>query len=156
MHATDAHSTACMPDLNVLYHRYITCRYRLLYKMWDPDRCVVIISPNVDFARTSASHPVVESQKNLDDLSDTFGSEGGTETTTQVGQENFIDVVEFYASEEESGDDILTEKVTSNEEIPNGINPGIPPIPREPDAPAHQPCCTEVEQLAETAGTLPH
>ena len=63
--------------------------------------------------------------------------------------------MKFYASEEESDDDIPAEKVTSNEEAPNGINPGVPLIPREPDAPAHQIHCMEVEQLVEVAGPPP-
>ena len=40
-------------------------------------------------------------------------------------------------------------------DAPNGISPGVPLIPREPDCPAHCHCCSEVECLADGAGPPP-
>ena len=113
--------------------------------MWDPIKRMVVISRNVDFAGTSVPHSVIETREDLGGLRNAFEDEGGVNTSIQVGFERSTETVECYASEEESDDDVLTEKAISDEEAPNGIDPGVPPIQREPDAPARRIRRTEVE-----------
>lgn len=45
----------------------------------------------------------------------------------------------------ESDKEIVRLRVTKDESIPNGIDPVVPFIPREPDAPVNCHCCMEVE-----------
>ena len=55
----------------------------------------------------------------------------------------------------ELDEEILQLTVTKDERAPNGIGPGVPLIPREPDHPAHRHCHSEVEHLADGAGLPP-
>ncbi|SRR5258706_16144648 len=44
---------------------------------------------------------------------------------------------------------------TEDEVVPNGPGPVVPLIPREPDTHVRRHCCSEIEQLADTARPLP-
>ena len=58
-------------------------------------------------------------------------------------------------SEGESDTKILQLTVTEEKMVPNGPDPVVPLIPREPDAPIHGHRCSEVERLANVARPPP-
>ena len=122
------------------------------YKLWDPSRHMVVVSPNVDFDESSILPPS-KSMETLHNLSDAFGVEACM-VNDDSDVEETTNGVDGHVSKWESDEEVLGPRATEDEEVPNGIDPVVPPIPREPDAPAHQHRRSEVEQLADSAG--PH
>src|SRR5258706_15087810 len=43
------------------------------YKLWDPDRRAVIVSPNVDFDESSILHHAEDTEQSLESLNDVLG-----------------------------------------------------------------------------------
>lgn len=118
---------------------------------------MVIVSPNVDFNESSILCPSTKPQQNLNNLSDALGNEETTHTKEVYGSKSMLEVKNTSGdmSEEESDEEILQPKATWDESVPNGPDPAVPLIPREPDAPAHRHRCSEVEHLADAAGPPP-
>ena len=117
------------------------------YKMWDPERRMVVVSPNVDFGELL--HSPADPSQHLHGLRDAFGSY--TEETPNVKPMGIFE----DPSEWESDAEILRPKVTADEEVPNGPDPAVPLIPREPEARIRGHRRPEVERLADAAGPPP-
>ena len=127
------------------------------YKLWDPERHTVIVSPNVDFDESSISCPSTNPKQNLNNLSDALGTEETTHTEAEHDSKTILEVQNMNGdmSEWESDEEILRPKATRDESVPNGPDPAVPLIPREPDTPAHRRRRSEVERLADSAGPPP-
>ena len=77
--------------------------------LWDPNRRMVVVSPNVDFDESSAAHSMADADRGLDGLWDAFGVQGTppvegapyTETKTR------IETMDNNASKWESDTEIL-------------------------------------------------
>ena len=124
------------------------------YKMWDPERRMVVVSPNVDFGELS--HPSSNPNQHLRGLKDAFDiHDSSMSTGSAVGTTQSFGNADGDASEWESDDEILRPKATEDEEVPNGPDPVVPLILREPDAPIHRHHHSEVERLANAARPLP-
>ena len=127
------------------------------YKLWDLEWCMVVVSPNVDFNELSISCLTLSQNQSLKDLSQVLDTEETThkrKAQDSKDEEQMGDAANL-TSEWESDEEVLQLKVTKDERVPNGISPGVPLIPREPDAPAHRHRCSEVECLADRAGLPP-
>jgi hypothetical protein len=122
------------------------------YKLWDPDRHMVTISPNVDFDESSVAHPLATSKEELDDLEGALGDREHVERVagSDVKADNYRDDHEW-----ESDDEILRPRATKDEEVPNGPDPVVPLIPREPGTAPRRHHRSEIERLADTAGPPP-
>ena len=105
------------------------------YKMWDPERRRVVVSPNVDFGELA--HPSADPDRHLHGLRDAFGVHDSShvETGSDVKRIQEVSDADGDTSEWESDAEILQPKATEDEEVPNGPDPVVPLIPREPDAP---------------------
>lgn len=114
---------------------------------------MVIVSPNVDFNESSTAGPLMRSEGNLDGLKNVFGVGKCTQDT--AGVTGTAAERSRYLSEWESDEEILRLGTTKDEEVPNGPNPVVPLIPREPDACPHRHHCSEVERLMDSTGPLP-
>ena len=125
------------------------------YKMWDPDRRMVVVSPNVDFGELSTTHSSTDPIQHLRDLKDAFDIQTHTEDSPNVEPSRQPREADGDASEWESDAEILRPKVTEEEVVPNGPDPVVPLIPREPDAHVHRRRRSEVERLADAAGPPP-
>src|SRR5258706_5891574 len=123
------------------------------YKLWDPDRRMVIVSPNVNFGELSAP---ADPDQRLRGLKDAFNIHESPfdMATSSVEPIQKIEVVDGDASEWESDTEILQPRVTKDEVVPNGPNPVVHLIPRVPNTPIRR-RCSEVEQLADTARPPP-
>ena len=127
------------------------------YKLWDSERRMVVVSPNVDFDESSISRSTASHKQSLNDLSQALGTEGTTHEQEAQGseaEERPGDATDL-TSEWESDEEILRPEATEDESAPNGIGPGVPLIPGEPDAPTHRRRRSEVERLADAAGPPP-
>src|SRR5258706_14272978 len=114
---------------------------------------MVIVSPNVDFGELSAP---ADPDQRLCSLKDAFNIHKSAfdMATSSVEPIQKIEVVDGDASKWESDTKILRPRVTEDEVVPNGPDPVVPPIPREPNAPIRR-CRSKVEQLADAAGPPP-
>ena len=124
------------------------------YKFWDPTQHIVFTSPNVDFDESSNLHSVKDNVQNLEDLDKALGvgdEEESPDHEVKVG----VEFAGESVSEYELDDETLRYKASGDEEVPNGPDPAVPLIPREPDAHPHHHCHMEVERLADTAGPPP-
>jgi len=103
--------------------------------LWDPDQHVVVVSPNVNFDKSSAVCSMADANHGLDGLQDAFGIQGtppvkGAPCTEMKMR---IETVDNDASKWESDTEILQPKVTEDEDVPNGPDPVVLPNLREPD-----------------------
>ena len=113
---------------------------------------MVIISPNVDFGKLSVMH-LSNPDHRLHNLRDAFSIHDSScvGTTSNMG----IRIMDKDMSEWESDTEILWPRVTEDEVVPNGPDPAVPLIPREPDTHIHGRRQSEVEHLADAARPLP-
>ena len=125
------------------------------YKMWDPDRRMVVVSPNVDFGELSTTHLSTDPIQHLRDLKDALDIQTHTEDSPNVEPSRQPREADDDVSEWESDAEILRPRVTEEEVVPNGPNPVVPLISREPDAHVHRRRRSEVERLADAAGPPP-
>lgn len=90
---------------------------------------MAVVSPNVDFDKSSTSCTAAEEKQGLGELRDALNikDDSHVEEVVRDGDE--------HLSEWESDEEILQPE---DEGVPNGPNPVVPPILREPEAPAHQ------------------
>ena len=116
---------------------------------------MVVASPNVDFGESA--HPLADPDQHLRGLKDAFGiynpSNMGVEPNIEPIRE--IEIADGNVSEWESDDEILRSRATEDEVAPNGPDPVVPLIPREPNAHVRRRRRSEVEQLADAAGPPP-
>jgi len=127
------------------------------YKLWDPDHCMVVVSPNVDFDESSATCSMASTDCTLNSLQDAFGIRDAphVEEKPHVEAKARIEIVSDDMSKWESDTEILRPKATEDDDVPNGPNPVVPLNPKEPDMPIHRVRCPEVEQIADAAGPPP-
>lgn len=118
---------------------------------------MVVVSPNVDFDESSITRSATTDQQSLDNLNQAFGSKGITHKeepeSSKIDKqpENQTDPTSKW----ESDDETEQQMATRGENVPNGIDPGVPLTPREPNTPAHRHCCSEVEHLVDSTGPPP-
>ena len=103
--------------------------------MWDPSRHVVVISPNIDFAKSSTSDSYTKSHEKLDSLKHTFGT-GMDITTDAKMQDESAKVTDLGVIKEESDDNILRVELTEYHDLQDEIIPVDPVIPRGAGVPA--------------------
>jgi len=127
------------------------------YKLWDPDRRVVVVSPNVDFDKSLAMRSMASTDRTLNSLRDAFGIRDAphVEEKPHVEAKARIEIVGDNASEWELDAEILQLKATKDDDVPDGPDPVVPLNPREPDAPIRRVCRPEVKQIADAAGPPP-
>jgi hypothetical protein len=114
---------------------------------------MVVMSPNINFNESSISCTTANPGQDLNGLRNAFDTEGNIhekETNPGMSMEAGRDMNKW-----ESDEEILRLRATEDEDIPNGPNPVVPLIPREPDTHAHQHCHSEIEHLADAAGLQP-
>ena len=118
---------------------------------------MVVISPNVDFDESSVSRSTTSHGQSLNNLSHAL--DGERRTHEREAQDSKVEEQPEDAaglmSEWESDEDNLRLKATEDERMPNGIGPGVPLVPREPDPPTRRHRRSEVERLADGAGAPP-
>ena len=134
------------------------------YKLWDPERRTIVISPNVDFDESSTSHHAADPKQNLESLGEAFGI---GEEASSIGEEAQAEemptpeaIMEARnmnedVSEWESDNEILQSMAIEDEGIPNDPEPVVPIVLREPGVPPHRHRRTEVERLADATGPPP-
>ena len=125
------------------------------YKMWDPEWQRVVFSPNVDFSELA--HLSADPNWHLHSLRDAFGIHNSShvETGSDVKWIQEVSNADSDVSEWESDTEILQPKATEDEEVPNGSDPVVPLIPREPDTSICRCHWSEVEWLADAARPPP-
>ena len=105
---------------------------------------MVVVSPNVDFGELT--HPPMNPDQHLHGLKDAFDThDSSMGTSSGVGPIREFENVDGDISEWESDAEILQPKATEDEVVPNGPDPVVPLILREPDAPIRRCRRSEVE-----------
>ena len=127
------------------------------YKLWDPERHMVVVSPNVDFDESSTSHHATEPKQNLEDLGEALsvGEKTHAEGTPTPEEEVGVRSTNGDTSEWESDNEILRFKATEDENVPNDPEPVVPIVFGEPIVLPHRRCHSEVECLADASGPPP-
>ena len=93
----------------------------------------MVVSPNVDFSELSTTHLSTDPIQCLCKLKDAFNIQLSREDLLAIKPDQQPRSADGSASEWESDEEILRLKVTEEEVVPNGPDPVVPLIPREPD-----------------------
>ena len=113
---------------------------------------MVVVSLNVDFSELL--HSPADPNQHLLNLKDAFGAHDSSCIEEALIAKPASRVRDVYdnLSEWESDTKILQLRVTEDDVVPNGPNPVVPRIPREPEVPICGGHHSEVEHLADVAG----
>lgn len=100
----------------------------------------------VDFSKLSTTHLLTDPIQHLHELRDTFiNIQPSGEDSLVIEPDRQPRSADRNASKLESDEEILWPKVTKEEVVPNGPDPVVPLILREPDMHIQRCCRSEVE-----------